>query len=188
MLPFVPTAAIQAGAKPLRIMNKTGSLLGELSDPLHIEAIARASRKRAFADKIVILEAAGVSDEMIAILAKGDELLASKSRANLKARMLKAAETPPPPGFEAHHDLPWEFRQRFAEAKLDVNEADFGRWVHPDDHKLWHYDEPKFNDFWEDFFYGGPVNGFRPEITRTKDEVLQKLEEARTQYPRTRDK
>jgi hypothetical protein len=85
------------------------------------------------------------------------------------------------------HDLPWEFKKRFAEAKLDVNDPQFGRWAHPDDHKHWHFDEPKFNDIWEDFFYGGPVNGIRPEITRTKAEVLQKLEEIKAQYPTTRD-
>jgi hypothetical protein len=85
------------------------------------------------------------------------------------------------------HDLPWEFKQRFAEAKLDVNDPDYGRWVDPDDHSLWHYEDPKFNDVWEDFFYGGPVNGIRPEITRTKAEVLQKLEEIQSQYPKTRD-
>jgi hypothetical protein len=186
MLPFVPAGAVKAGAKPLRIATKAGRLLGEITDPLHIEAIARASRKRAFTDKIAILEEAGISDEMIAILGRGDELLASKSRANLKKRMLKKGEVPP--GFEAHHDLPWEFRQRFAEAKLDVNDPQFGRWAHPDDHSHWHYEDPKFNDVWEDFFYGEPVNGMRPEITHTKAEVLQKLEEIKAQYPKTRDK
>jgi hypothetical protein len=80
------------------------------------------------------------------------------------------------------NDVHWELRQRLAEAKLDVNDPQFGWWAYPVDHSRRHYEDPKFNDFWEDFFYGEPVNGIRPEIPRTKAEAIQKLQEARNIY------
>jgi hypothetical protein len=37
-------------------------------------------------------------------------------------------------------------------------------------------------DVWEDFFYGPPVNGIRPEIKRTQAEVLYQLQIMRANY------
>jgi hypothetical protein len=49
-------------------------------------------------------------------------------------------------------------------------------------HDRWHNQDPKFNDVWEDFFYGPPVNGIRPEIKRTQAEVLHQLQIMRALY------
>ncbi len=50
------------------------------------------------------------------------------SRGQLKQNMLKNG---PAPGgsYQAHHGLPWKNRDYFAQAGLDVNDAQFGRWV-----------------------------------------------------------
>ena len=42
--------------------------------------------------------------------------------------MLKSGPAPGS-GYQAHHGLPWSFRDYFYSAGLDVNDAQFGRWV-----------------------------------------------------------
>lgn len=79
---------------------------------------------------------------------------------------------------QAHHDLPWRFREWFAAHKIDVNDAEYGRWVDIDNHEAWHNENPKFNDVWENFIYDANGN----QVRRSKDEILGKLAEIRNSY------
>jgi RHS repeat-associated protein len=77
-------------------------------------------------------------------------------------RGLRAAMGDPPPGMtnpQAHHDLPWEFRNWFAEARrgLDVNDPNFGRWVEgtpPGQHQNWSH---AYSDAWRTFIENNPT-------------------------------
>jgi len=80
---------------------------------------------------------------------------------------------------QAHHDLPWELRDEFALRGVDVNNPAFGRWVDPDTHKQWHNQaNPGFNDYWKQFFADEDLLD-----PYTIQEILDKLAEARSQYP-----
>ena len=50
------------------------------------------------------------------------------SRSQLRRNMLKEG---PAPGsnYQAHHGLPWEHKDYFAQAGLNVNDPQWGRWV-----------------------------------------------------------
>lgn len=69
---------------------------------------------------------------------------------------------PPPPGItnpQAHHSLPWQFRNWFAGPRrgLNVNNPRFGRWVegtHPGQHQNW---SQAYNDAWQAFIESNPV-------------------------------
>jgi hypothetical protein len=77
--------------------------------------------------------------------------------------------------------IPWEFKEWFAAHKIYVNDAQYGRWVHIDDRKVRHNENPKFNDVWEDFIYDANGN----QLRRSKDEILAKLDEIRAAYQPT---
>jgi hypothetical protein len=177
-LPLVPVAAVRTGGKMV-FRTPGGRALGEIADQDQLDAIYWASKKRSFEDKIAILEDAGLSDDIIDFLVCGGEIQYAKAHATLKNRMIRAGDTKPGIDYEAHHDLPWEFREWFAAHKIDVNDAQYGRWVHIDDHKTWHNENPKFNEVWEDFIYD--ANG--RQVRRSKDEILAKLNEIRAAYP-----
>ena len=179
-LPLIPVAAVRTGGKMI-FRTPQGKILGEITNRDQLDAIYWASKKRAYADKVKILEDAGVSDDMIDMLVRGGEIQYSKAHKVLKSRMIKAGNKKPGRNYQAHHDLPWEFREWFAAHKIDVNDAQYGRWVHIDDHKKWHNEEPKFNDIWEDFIYDANGN----QIKRSKDEIMIKLNEIRASYQKT---
>ncbi|MFA6287401.1 MAG: hypothetical protein WC661_08440 [Opitutaceae bacterium] len=97
-------------------------------------------------------------------------------RRTLGRRMEKLV---PRPGskYHAHHDLPWKFREEFTEIGIDINDPVFGRWAQVDDHIRWHHHtNPTFNDFWKTWF-----DSKLPNLP-TKQEVLDRLAEARTLY------
>ncbi|MBI4559839.1 MAG: hypothetical protein HY706_19800, partial [Candidatus Hydrogenedentes bacterium] len=78
----------------------------------------------------------------------------------------------PPKGMvnpEAHHDLPQEFRDKFAALGLDIEDAAYGRWVAGGpggNHQKWSHD---FNDEWRAFFERYRKAGKSP----TKGQVLK---------------
>ena len=85
---------------------------------------------------------------------------------------------------EAHHDFPWQFQQWFAKHGLDVNEPAFGRWVSEFDHIAWHNKMmPKFNDFWDNFWQQERIQIMNGGPPFTKQEIIDKLAEARALYP-----
>jgi hypothetical protein len=180
-LPFVPVSAVRTGGK-IVFRTQGGRALGEIANQGQLDAIHRAARKRSFEDKVAILEEAGLSDDVIDFLVRGGEIEYSKARAVLKSRMKRAGLEPPSGSHQAHHDLPWEFREWFAAHKIDVNDAAYGRWVHIDDHKTWHNENPKFNDVWEDFIYDANGN----QLRRSKDEIIAKLNEIKASYTTTK--
>jgi hypothetical protein len=179
-LPFVPAGALRTGRK-IAFHSPAGEVLGEITNAVQLDAIQRASRKRAFEDKVAILEQAGVDDGVIKLLVYGGELQYAKAREVLKDRMKRAGNIPPSGLHQAHHDFPWEFREWFAAHKIDVNDAQYGRWSHPDDHKRWHNENPKFNDVWEEFIFDSAGNA----TNRSKQEILEKLSDMRSNYQAT---
>jgi hypothetical protein len=59
---------------------------------------------------------------------------------------------------QAHHDLPWTFKDWFAGSRrgLDVNNPNFGRWVEgtpPGPHQVWH---GEYNTAWQTFIDNYP--------------------------------
>ncbi|MBK8097134.1 MAG: hypothetical protein IPK26_08505 [Planctomycetes bacterium] len=72
---------------------------------------------------------------------------------------------------EWHHRLPQAFRDRFAEAGIVVDDAEFGRWMQRSDHTALHAGG-RYNKEWENFFDQMSDAKKKP----TKDAILQKLE------------
>jgi hypothetical protein len=78
---------------------------------------------------------------------------------------------------QAHHDLPEKFQKEFNAVGLDIDAAEYGRWVKGSEqgvenvgtHQNWSYD---FNQEWEKFLN-------REGIPPTKEEILQKMNELR---------
>ena len=69
----------------------------------------------------------------------GEEDFVSQSptkRWQLRDNMIEAGNHPSFEGAQAHHELPWEFREEFASRGLNVNDAEFGKWV-GDNHQIW---------------------------------------------------
>lgn len=74
---------------------------------------------------------------------------------------------------QAHHNLPWKFRDWFAgEGRgLNVNDPQFGRWVEGSPvgrHQNW---TPEYNRRWSDFIRANP-NATRQEVLDYLDELL----------------
>jgi RHS repeat-associated protein len=77
-------------------------------------------------------------------------------------RGLRNAMSPPPSGMtnpQAHHDLPWEFRDWFAGPRrgLNVNDPRFGQWVEgtpPGLHQNW---TRAYSDAWRTFIENNPT-------------------------------
>ncbi|MCP4528019.1 MAG: hypothetical protein GY833_19195 [Aestuariibacter sp.] len=75
---------------------------------------------------------------------------------------LRRAMGTPPQGMQkpqAHHNLPWKFRNWFAGPRrgLNVNNPSFGRWVEgtpPGQHQNW---SRAYNDVWEAFIQQNPA-------------------------------
>ncbi len=60
---------------------------------------------------------------------------------------------PPFEGAQAHHKLPWLFKDKFAQAGLDVNDPQYGSWVEPHAHARFSYG---YNRQWRLFFKNNP--------------------------------
>ncbi len=57
------------------------------------------------------------------------------------------------PGAQAHHDLPWKWKDWFWENGFNVNDPAYGRWV-GQGHQSW---SGAFNDAWEEFIGSNPT-------------------------------
>ena len=74
---------------------------------------------------------------------------------------LRHAMGQPPSGMntpQAHHNLPWDFREWLAGPRrgLNVNDPNFGRWVEgtpPGPHQVWH---AEYNAAWSTFIESNP--------------------------------
>jgi hypothetical protein len=84
-------------------------------------------------------------------------MVAPQRHADLRERMGAA----PFAGAHAHHDLPWEFREWFADRGINVNDPQFDRWVNGANHLAW---SPAFQRVSERFIARKP--------NATKGEVL----------------
>ena len=77
----------------------------------------------------------------------------------------------------AHHDMPVAFQQKFLKFGIDINNADYGRWVPYDGyHKEWHRPPPpggKLNELWANFWKTEPTTGY------TYQQVIDKFVEIR---------
>ena len=73
----------------------------------------------------------------------------------LKENMKKAGNTKPADmeNPQAHHGLPWKFKDWFAAHGLDVNQAEYGFWVEREPHQHWSRD---YNDMWGEFIEANP--------------------------------
>jgi len=73
-------------------------------------------------------------------------------RAELKKNLKKAIGEPPAHLKQphAHHDLPVEFQKEFAGLGININEAQFGRWVEGAPHNKW---SGQFSDEWKTFLH-----------------------------------
>lgn len=63
----------------------------------------------------------------------------------IKAGNLKPLDMKNP---NAHHGLPWKFKDWFAFRGLDVNDPEFGMWVEGREHAKWSW---RYNMVWEEF-------------------------------------
>jgi len=98
---------------------------------------------------------------------------APTDRNGLRKAMEKAGDKAPE-GLrnpEAHHNLPWKFRDWFAEKGLDVNDTRFGRWVEGSSkgnggpHQQW---SKEYEQAWEDYI--------SQNRGASADDVLRELE------------
>ncbi len=82
-------------------------------------------------------------------------VLGSIYRGKLKENMKNAGNTKPADmkNPEAHHGLPWKFKDWFAAHGLDVNQAEYGFWVERGQHQKWSRD---YNDTWGEFIEANP--------------------------------
>jgi hypothetical protein len=108
-----------------------------------------------------------------------------KASSRRLAKNLEEAGIPKPSTMknpEAHHDLPEVFQDDFNRVGLDIDEAQYGRWVEGAEkgiknegkHQNWSYD---FNKEWKEFL--NPKDG----TVRSKEEILKFMEEIRKRYP-----
>jgi hypothetical protein len=87
----------------------------------------------------------------------------------LRANMIKANGGVAPKGMQAHHDLPRKYKKNFEKVGLNIDDAQYGRWVGPD-HQKWSH---AFNLEWKAFF-GNNSNPSKAQIL-SKMEKLRKL-------------
>lgn len=83
--------------------------------------------------------------------------------------MLKQGDIPFE-GAQAHHTLPWKFREWFAERGLNVNSTEFGAWVRgggDGGHQSW---SKAYNDVWDNFITGNP-NASYNEVLEFLDSI-----------------
>jgi len=89
-------------------------------------------------------------------------------RGELRRRMERAGSRPPEgmQNPQVHHDLPWKFKDWFAERGLDVNGVLFGRWTSRNPHLNW---TQEYERAWERYI--------REHRRASQEEVLSYLAE-----------
>ena len=183
-LPFIPANIFSKGGK-LLFKSKAGVLLGGIDDAAALTAVKDIYKIADPEERLrvmgVVVEREQFKDTIRKILTAANGPIAEYKNWQhrfLKKRM-KAIQKTPFPTAQAHHDFPWIFQKDFAKVGFDVNDPAFGRWISQLDHNVWHTQMPKkYNDFWKDFFDLAK----REKRTVTKQEVLDKLAEARSIY------
>ncbi|MDB5357073.1 MAG: hypothetical protein JWN24_3526 [Phycisphaerales bacterium] len=87
---------------------------------------------------------------------------------------------------QAHHDLPWTFKDWFAAHGIDVNEAQYGRWVEGTppggDPANWRFHQgwtPQFQKDWAEFMEIERTSG----IVYSRQQILNKMADMRVAYP-----
>lgn len=66
----------------------------------------------------------------------------------------KSGSSAPGPEYQAHHGLPWAFKDDFAKLGLNVNDPKFGIWVRGGGnggHQSWSH---RYNELWRAFLRG----------------------------------
>lgn len=191
-LPFVPrglfTAAagtVAAGAAPIvfRIRRADGTLIETIQDVTKLDAISELRWTTDLQVQGTILDQHQFTSSIRRAFNAGGPVREPGwwSRGGLKKRM--QAVTPRPSDTHiAHHDFPWEFKENFARHGINVNDPAWGRWVHPEDHDLWHAGAGggDFNRFWADFF-----NAEEDINPYTITQILAELARCRAQFPVT---
>jgi hypothetical protein len=128
-----------------------------------------------------------VGDAAGQVTKRADDIVKAFPKASSQrlAKNLEEAGIPKPTGMknpQAHHDLPKKFQKDFNAVGLDIDAAQYGRWVEGAEkgvknkgkHQNW---SKEFNDKWDEFLH--PENG----TSHTKEEMLEFMEEIRKKYP-----
>jgi hypothetical protein len=137
------------------------------------KALEEANKMRRFSERFAHLEKNGFNRETIELLVLGGGVKYAQSRSILRRNMKKLEGAPNNKLIHAHHDLPVQFEKEFASKGIDINNADYGRWVHIDTHQIWHSKgSEKFNNVWKEFLFDS--NG--KSLRRTKEEILDFLD------------
>ena len=79
------------------------------------------------------------------------------SRGQLRRNMLKNGPTPGS-NYQAHHGLPWKYKDYFSNAGLDINDVQFRRWViggGNGGHQSWSY---SYEMIWEEYIRSHPIS------------------------------
>ena len=95
------------------------------------------------------------------------------SRGALRQNMIKATGKPAA-GMQAHHALPWEFRDFFTSKSIsiNINDAKYGVWLKQGEHSAVTYGKNvgmKYNDLWYDKISSGTLNSARDVEQFAKD-------------------
>ena len=186
-LPFVPVGLVKSGGS-LIIRTKAGKVLDSL-DTGGVATLKDVAATRKLATIGTVYDDEGYSMFLRKVLGcDSGSITPPTRRATLKDRM--AAISPRPGGlfgwlkYEAHHDLPWQMRDWFADHGIDVNDAAYGRWANKTDHKRWHKgaNGGEFNDWWLSIKADEAVSIRGGSDPLTKLQIIEKLEECRGKF------
>ena len=177
-LPFVPVGILQvarierAGTREVLQAAMGAETTAAIQSLKNIENLEE--RLRVYG---TVVDQGGVSETLAKILiGPGGPVSPPWWRGQLAYRM-KKLQPRPSALHQAHHDLPWEFKDVFAQSGINVNDTIYGRWANKTDHNRWHNSmEPDFNNYWRNWF--SSLQGQVP----TRQEILNKLAEARSIY------
>jgi hypothetical protein len=193
ILPFIPRGLVKAGETGLRVRNRAGDVLEDLSDVAKIDAVKELYRTRDLRVMGTLMDDAQMSASLRkAFSSNGGPIPLPPYREQLRERMLKIGVAPEWGKIErgtqgrkysvaiAHHDFPWAEHRWFARHGLDANDPAFGRWVSTENHDRWHSGAGggTFNQFWKNFIdLEDPLNPY------TVGEILDRLAECRREFP-----
>ncbi|MFN8444528.1 MAG: hypothetical protein U0175_27335, partial [Caldilineaceae bacterium] len=127
-----------------------------------------ATHGAVIAGSAIAEEATMLGNLVMSTMGRGNSIAAitpPTQRQQLRQNMLKAGNAPPTSKSQAHHNFPWKFRDWFAGAGrgLNVNDAQFGRWVEgtpPGPHQQW---TSAYEDAWAEWIGNNP-NASRQDV------------------------
>ncbi len=182
-LPFIPVGLVKAEGF-LKIRKLSGHVTDEL-DPAGIEALKQLYRENDLMVMGITMDEFSFSENLRRSLStSGGPITAPTEHSGLRKAMEELG--PKPTGkFTAHHDFPWEFKDRFARRGIDVNNPAFGRWVTEYDHWTWHSGPfgigGQFHNEWRIFFNNEAVNAANGSVY-SYVEIIDKLASIRAQF------